>query len=129
MYWSRSCFNSCPRWSQIRFEFIFKEEPIDFKKLKTGDIIYAENLRNKKGELLNKSRITYKDEDDWLKYLHSAIYIGEINEELKTLLPEGIYPKNIPLIWHSTFVGGGTCVWTLDQFNLYYKPISVKRLA
>ena len=52
-------------------EFIFKEESIDFKKLKIGDVIYAENLRNKKG----------------------------------------------------------TCVWPLNKFNLYYKPISIKRLT
>ena len=114
---------------KIRNKFIFKEKSIDFNKLKTGDIIYAENLRNKKGELLNKSKITYKNEDDWLKYLHSAIYLGELNEELNSLLPEGDHPKDIPLIWHSTFIGGGTCVWTLYKFNLYYKPISAKRLV
>jgi hypothetical protein len=110
-------------------KFIFKEEPIDFKKLKTGDIIYAENLRNKKNEPLNKTRSGYTNEDGWLKYLHSAIYLGQFNDELSGILPNKDYPENVPLIWHSTFIDGGTCVWTLDKFNLYYKPISAKRLS
>lgn len=109
-------------------EFIFREELIDFKQLKRGDVIYAENIRNKKGKPEDKSRNHFKNEDEWLMYLHTAIYLGELDDELINILPKGDYPQNIPLIWHATFIGGGTCVWTLDKFEQYYKVISVKRL-
>ena len=109
-------------------KFVFKEEPIDFSKLKRGYIIYAQNLRNSKGELLNKDKEKFKNEDEWILYFHTAIFLGNIDGELLDLLPEGDYPKNVPLIWQSTIIEKGTCVWTFDKFLNYYKPISVKRL-
>ncbi len=98
-------------------EFIFKEELIDFHKLNRGDIIYAQNLRNKEGKEVDKSLERYKDKDEWLYYLHSAIYIGMLNDGTDNRY-----------IWHATHIGGGPVLWTLDQFLYYYKPISAKRV-
>lgn len=98
-------------------EFIFKEEPIKFELLKSGDILYAQNWRNKAGKLLDKGIENYKDKDEWLYYLHSAIYIGKINEKSDKLY-----------IWHATNIDGGPTLWDLDKFQYYYKPISAKRV-
>jgi len=109
--------------------FIYKEEPIDFMTLERGDIIYAENLRNKKGELREKTRQMFETEDEWILYFHTAVYLGSLDSELKEILPEGAYPENVPLIWHSTFIEGGTCAWPLEKFEYFYKPVSVKRVS
>ncbi len=95
--------------------FIFEEEPIDFEKLQEGDIIYAENLRNKKGEEIDRNRESYDTKDEWLFYLHSAIYVGK-NENGEHVL------------WHATSIENGTAVWTLEKFQDFYKPISAKRI-
>lgn len=99
-------------------QFVFKEEPIDFDALQAGDILYAQNLRNKKGEELHRDLETYKDKDEWLYHLHSAIYLGEIDGN-----SEERY------VWHATNIEGGTALWALDKFQYYYKPVSVKRVV
>ncbi len=98
-------------------EFIFKEEPIDFTVLQSGDVIYAQNLRNKEGYDVDKSLERYKDKDEWLYYLHSAVYVGAIEAG-----------SNTDYIWHATHIGGGPVLWTLEHFLYYYKPISAKRV-
>lgn len=97
--------------------FIFEEEPIIFEELKTGDILYAQNLRDKNGVGLQRSPEMYTDKDEWLYHFHSAIYIGEIDGE------EGQY------VWHATNIEGGTALWTLEKFQYFYKPISAKRVV
>lgn len=97
--------------------FIFKEEPINFDVLITGDVIFAQNLRNKEDKLLNRGVKNYKTKDDWLYHFHSAIYLGQIDPEV-----------NQKYIWHATSIDGGPSLWTLDKFEHYYKPISAKRV-
>ncbi|MDE1925439.1 MAG: hypothetical protein KGH79_04690 [Patescibacteria group bacterium] len=98
--------------------FVFKEEPISFDKLKEGDILYAQNFRNKKGEELHRDLETYKNKDEWLYHLHSAIYVGKIDKD-----------SDEHYIWHATNIEGGTALWALEKFQYYYKPISVKRVT
>ncbi|CAN5699082.1 hypothetical protein BH11PAT2_BH11PAT2_05250 [soil metagenome] len=95
-------------------QFIFKEEPIDFDKLKLGDVIYAQNFRGKRGQELLKGIEHFKDKDEWLWHLHSAIYVGKV---------DGIH-----YIWNATSIVGETIIWPLETFEYYYKPISAKRI-
>lgn len=106
-----------PGGYKVLGKFIFKEEPIDFNKLKLGDVLYAQNLRNKDGELLEKGIENYESKDKWLYYLHSAIYLGRIDPD-----------SDEQYIWHATNVEGGPALWTLDKFQHYYLPVSAKRI-
>lgn len=103
-----------PGGYKVLGEFIFKEEPIDFNLLKPGDVLYAQNWRNKEGKLLEKGIENYKDKDEWLYYLHSAVYVGS---------EDGVH-----YIWHATNIEGGPTLWPLEKFEHYYKPISAKRI-
>jgi len=98
-------------------EFVFKEEEIDLHKLKTGDVIYAQNLLNKEGQKVDKSLERYKDKDEWLYYLHSLIFLGTVSEN-----------SNTQYVWHATHIEGGPAVWTWEKFLHYYQPISAKRI-
>ncbi|MDQ1300028.1 MAG: hypothetical protein QG636_696 [Patescibacteria group bacterium] len=95
-------------------EFIFKEEPIDFEKLQPGDVLYAQNFRGKRGQELLKGIENFKDKDEWLYHLHSAIYVGKIS--------------GTHYIWNATSIVGATITWPLETFVYYYKPISAKRI-
>ncbi len=106
-----------PGGYKVLGEFIFKEEPVNFDQLKAGDVIYAQNLRNKEGKEVDKSLERYRDKDEWLYYLHSAIYVGKINDGTDN-----------QYIWHATHIDGGPTLWTLEKFEHYYKPISAKRV-
>ena len=106
-----------PGGYKVLGEFIFKEEPIDTSALKPGDILYAQNWRNKNNEQLHKGLEHYKDKDEWLYYLHSAIYIGELEPGSKN-----------HYVWHATNIEGGPALWTYEKFLYYYKPISAKRV-
>jgi hypothetical protein len=106
-----------PGGYKVLGKFVFKEESIDFESLMRGDILYSQNLRNKEGKEVNKSLERYKDKDEWLYYLHSAIYLGKINDGT-----DNCY------VWHSTSIDGGPTLWTLEKFEHYYKPISAKRV-
>lgn len=91
--------------------FVFKEnEPIDFSLLKQGDIIYAEQIKNKSLKIIDKSKGKYQNFDDYLFNLHTAIYLD--NQK----------------IYHATYIEGKSCVWSLKKFFTYYKIIAVKRL-
>lgn len=103
-----------PGGYKVLGEFVFKEEPIDFNLLKPGDVLYAQNWRNKEGKLLEKGIENYKDKDEWLYYLHSAVYVGE--------------EAGVHYIWHATNIEGGPMLWPLEKFEYYYKPISAKRI-
>jgi hypothetical protein len=93
-------------------KFIFKEETIDFRSLKPGDIIYAQQYRSRDGKMIDKSPKNFKSKDEWITALHSAIYIQ--NEP--------------PQIWHATYIENGSCTWSLAKFLQYYEPVSVKRI-
>ena len=109
--------------------FVFKEEPIDFAALRRGDIVYAENRVNRQQQPMRRGREAFADRDSWVLHFHTAIYLGPITVALRKLLPEGNYPENEALIWHSTSVDDGACVWPLSKFEHYYRLVSVKRLA
>lgn len=106
-----------PGGYKVLGEFIFKEEPIDFSELKRGDILYAQKLRGKEGGMLNKGIENFKDKDEWLYYLHSAIYLGTIDSD-----------SDIPYVWHATYIENGPVVWPMDKFEYYFKIVSAKRV-
>lgn len=98
-------------------------------RLRRGDIVYAENLRNASGSQMRRRREDYATEDDWLWRLHLAVYLGGWDAELTTHLPEGECPDpNAQLLWHATNIEKGTCVWTLEEFRKYYRMVAVKRI-
>ncbi len=106
-----------PGGYKILGTFIFKEEPIFFDTLKTGDVIYAQNLRNKNNQLVHNGRESYKTYDEWLYHLHSAIYIGKV------------YPESdMRYVWHATSIEGGPALWPLEKFEYHYIPVSAKRV-
>lgn len=91
-------------------EFVFKVgDVLDFKEAKTGDVIYAENIVNKKGETISKSRSAFDSEDDWILHFHTAIYLGSDQ------------------VWHATNLEENSCFWNLEKFNKFYKPVALKR--
>lgn len=91
-------------------KFVFTAgEEIDFNTAAEGDVIYGENIVNKKGESINRGRETFNDEDEWILHFHTAVYLG--NNQ----------------IWHATHFAGTSCFWTVDQFKKFYKPIALKR--
>lgn len=105
-----------PGGYKVLGKFIFEEEPIDFSKLKRGDVLYAQNLRNKDGVLLEKGIENYETKDKWLYYLHSAIYLGKIDA------------TGIQYIWHATNITDGSVLWDIATFEQYYKLVSAKRV-
>lgn len=87
---------------------------------KAGDILYAEKLRNKK---------SFKNEGERILYFHTAIFLGKLKKTILNFLP--IKPDikiGTPVIWHSSFIAGGTDIWPLEKFLYYYKPIAAKRI-
>lgn len=103
----------CPESYKETGEFVSgNDKEFCFESLIAGDIIYAEGLRNKMGEAVDKSLPTYKTYDEHLTSLHTAIFTGEEGKE----------------IWHATFIEGGTCYWSLEKFKNFYKPIAAKRI-
>jgi hypothetical protein len=95
-------------------QFIVEEDLIDFDLLQPGDIVYAQNLKNKHGEPMARGREMYTSKDEWLFHLHSALYVGVYN--------------NQHCLWHATSIENGTCIWTREKFEEYYQPISAKRV-
>lgn len=96
---------------------------------KSGDIIYAEKLRNIKGETIYKNKESFKSEDKWIMHFHSAIYLGKMNKKILDLLPFNSDIKlNTPVIWHCSFISGSTDIWPLKKFLYYYKPVAAKRI-
>lgn len=81
-----------------------------------GDIILAERIRNKKGETIDRSQNFYATEDEWIISLHSAI-IKNIDTEKQKLT-----------IWHATAFAGGTCEWSKEDFENYYRVVMIKRI-
>ncbi len=96
---------------------------------KPGDIIYAENIRNKKGEVMHREKDVFKNNDEWILHFHSAIYLGKMNEEILNLLPfTSVIKPNTPVVWHISFICGKTAIWPIEKFLYYYKPIAAKRI-
>ena len=83
-------------------KFITKNGMVYFNLYKSGDIIYAERIKNKKNN--------FKSEKERIYHFHSAIYLGDNK------------------IYHATTITKETCIWNMEQFNQYYKIIAVKRI-
>jgi len=91
-------------------DFIVKEDKITPGNLIPGDILYAQNSKNKDGKILNRNADQYKSLDDWRYHFHSAVYIGNLK------------------IYHASSICDGPDVWSWEKFCEYYQPISAKRL-
>ena len=103
----------CPEAYNNTGIFIINEnEELSISKLIDGDIIYAEKIRNKKGETTNKSYGTFPTKNDYIISLHTAIFTGEKDKE----------------IWHVTAFENSSCFWSLEKFLNFYKPVAVKRI-
>jgi hypothetical protein len=98
-----------------------------FAGLPTGAVIYAERVRAKDGSRTAKTLSGFPSMGDYLVSLHSAIFIQAITDEVLRKLPVGIVCLNAgSAIWHATSIEGGTCLWPLEKFLLYYKPLAAK---
>ena len=103
----------CPEAYYKTGVFIINEnEEFSVAELIDSDIIYAEKIRNKEGEKINKSNETFVSKDDYIVSLHTAIFTGEKDKE----------------IWHATAIEGSSCFWSLEKFLNYYKMVAVKRV-
>ncbi|MDP2705873.1 MAG: hypothetical protein Q8O49_01560 [bacterium] len=103
----------CPAAYHRTGSFVFeKGQDIDFRSLKEGDIIYAERIKDKKGNLVEVGESKFANFEDYITSLHTAIYTGKLRKE----------------IWHATSVEGKDCFWSLSKFLGFYKLIAVKRV-
>ena len=103
----------CPQaYNETGTFIIQKNQKFYFDYLVNGDIIYAEKIRNKKDEQIDKSEKTFSSSDEYIISLHTALYTGEKGHE----------------IWHATAIEGASCFWPLEKFLHYYKPIAAKRI-
>ncbi|MFA6094581.1 MAG: hypothetical protein WC757_01710 [Candidatus Paceibacterota bacterium] len=88
-------------------------DKFSFELLVDGDIIYAEKIRNKDGKMVDKSICTFPSFEEYLIHLHTAVYTGEKDKE----------------IWHGTFIEGSSCLWSLEKFLHFYRPVAAKRVG
>lgn len=91
-------------------EFVYKEPPVNFNALLPADIIYAERVRDSKGNSVNYGRDAFTDVETYILHLHTALYVG--NQQ----------------IWHATAIEGASCFWLLEKFLHFYEPVAVKRI-
>ena len=84
-----------------------------FDNLPTGAVIYAEKIRNRKNEPVDNTTQKFKNEDDYIIALHSAIYIKNIDERILSKLPSEISASKsgASAIWHATAVHGTTLLF------------------
>lgn len=103
----------CPKaYNETGTFIINKDDEFNFEILTDGDIIYAEKIRNKEGEMIDKNVSTFPTNDDYIVSLHTALFTGEKDKE----------------IWHATAIEGKSCFWDLKKFLYYYRPIVAKRV-
>jgi hypothetical protein len=103
----------CPAaYNETGIFVINKDQAFSSESLVDSDIIYAEKIRNKNGEEVDKSEKTFNSLDEYIISLHTALYTGEEDRE----------------IWHATAIEGSSCFWPLEKFLHFYKPIAAKRL-
>ncbi|MFA5987545.1 MAG: hypothetical protein WC797_02760 [Candidatus Paceibacterota bacterium] len=103
----------CPVGYYETGTFITKNpNTFSFDTLHKGDIIYAEAIRNKRNEQVDKSELTFRSKDEYIISLHTALFTGEKHKE----------------IWHATAVEGKSCFWTKEIFLQYYRPVAAKRV-
>lgn len=104
----------CPRSYRFTGRFVFKDkeglERDYIDNLKKGDVIYAEKMMDKNNKYIHKPKKIFSNEDSWIISLHTAVYISK------------------SLIWHATSIEGKSCIWPIDKFCNYYKPVAIKRI-
>lgn len=103
----------CPEAYNDTGTFVIdKGQKFHFESLMDGDVIYAERIRNKQGEEVDKSEQTFPSLEDYITSLHTALYTEKKGKE----------------IWHATAIEGMSCFWSQEQFLHFYKPIAAKRI-
>lgn len=103
----------CPAAYEETGRFVIDSNMVfSFELLTEGDVIYAEKIRNKKGEEVDKSEPVFSSQEKYIISLHTALYTGEKDRE----------------IWHATSLEGGSCYWSLEKFLHFYKPVAAKRI-
>ncbi len=103
----------CPKAYDETGDFVSKiGQAFSFASLVDGDIIYAESIRNKDGQEINKGPITFKSLADYLTALHTAIYTKQSGQE----------------IWHPTLIDNKSAYWPLEKFLHFYRPVAAKRI-
>ena len=102
-----------------------------FKSLTTGSVIYAEKIRNRKSEPVDKSVKQFDTEEVYIVALHTAVYLRNIGDRERSMFPSEIAIgfSDKPAIWHATALEGSTCLWDIDKFLRYYKPIAAKQFV
>ncbi len=103
----------CPKaYNDVGTFVINKGQEFSFESLEDGDIVYAEKIRNKQGEEVDKSEDTFASLDEYIISLHTAMYTAEKDRE----------------IWHATAIEGRSCYWSKENFLHFYKLIVAKRI-
>ena len=92
-------------------DFVYRAgEQIDFENLKSGDLIFAERIKNKLEETIDNSRENFNTDLDWIIQLHMAVF------------------HKTDQIWHASHIAGKASCWPLAKFLEYYRPVVVKRI-
>jgi hypothetical protein len=112
---------------------IFVENNLDnprnfFDSLQEGDIVYAEKLRDSHEKIIKSGKEKFETEYERLVHLHLAVYVGLPTDEILAFFSGDEIDRDKPAIWHSTFIAGGTALWSVEKFCHYYKPESAMRI-
>ena len=103
----------CPEiYNQTGIFVIDVGEQFDFKRLTSGDVIFAERLKDGRGTEVNCGRTAFRSSDEYVISLHAAVYTGEKSRE----------------IWHATAIERTSCYWSTQRFLEFYRPVAAKRL-
>lgn len=88
------------------------DEQFDFECLSSGDVIFAERLKDGRGAKVNCRRGTFASNDEYVISLHTAVWTGQKGQE----------------IWHATAIERSSCYWSAQRFLEFYRPVAAKRL-
>lgn len=108
--------------------FVVREEQPQVDVLQEGDILYAESIRSKYGKPLQRDASAFESKFEYLIRLHMGVYINKNREQIDALLPQKIETNGQQLVWHANYIDGGCGIWSLQQFQQYYKIIAVRRV-
>ena len=108
----------------------FQNDTDDFSSdLQTGDIVYAEKLRDSRGIVFSSAKHVSLSEEERMRNFHLGVYIGVPTAEILARIPTiEVIDKGRPTIWHASFIAGGTDLWPVDRFCYYYRPVLATRL-
>jgi hypothetical protein len=104
----------CPfAYNEVWMFIVNKWQYFSFSNLNCWDIIYAEKIKNKEWQKIDKGLETFDNEDDYVISLHTALFNWAPWKE----------------IWHATSIEGSSCYWSLEKFLNFYNPIAAKRIV